>query len=94
MVLKGVNIREMKQGIEKRNLLFYMLYACLGIVVTAEIIVRARHMYHVYFWWSELPGFYALSGLSCCILLILVAKSLGHWLNREEGYYERVGGAE
>lgn len=45
---------------------------------------------HGEFWWSHLPGFFALFGLGACLALIFFAKAfLGRWLQRKEDYYRR-----
>lgn len=50
---------------------------------------------YVVFPWSHLVGFFALFGFIGCLVLILVAKLLGHyWLQRKEDYYDRDGDNE
>ncbi len=74
--------------IEKKHL-FRMFYVSLGICAVAELLVLRSHP-HVFFWWQEIPDFYAFTGFLSCILLILIAKGLGHWLKKEEDYYEKL----
>lgn len=38
--------------------------------------------------WLKVPGFFSILGLVSCIGLILLAKGLGNWLQRGEGYYD------
>ncbi|MFQ5996408.1 MAG: hypothetical protein ACE5KP_02130 [Dehalococcoidales bacterium] len=45
---------------------------------------------HVEFPWSRLAGFFSLFGFLGCLLIIVLAKLLGHyWLQRKENYYDR-----
>ncbi len=47
------------------------------------------------FAWFRLAGFFSLFGFIGCLVLILVAKLLGHyWLQRKEDYYDRNGDDE
>lgn len=39
-------------------------------------------------WWENIPGFFALFGLTFCVVIVLASKFLGHfWLQRKEDYY-------
>lgn len=41
------------------------------------------------FWWSHIPGFFAILGFIGCLLIIIIAKLVGHyWLQRKEDYYD------
>jgi hypothetical protein len=74
--------------------LFHAFYICLFACVVAELCVLLFLHPHVTFWWEEIPGFNAIYGFISCAILILVAKALGHWLKKEEDYYEeQVGGS-
>lgn len=42
-------------------------------------------------WWTRIPGFFSLFGFFSCLILILVGKLLGSWLQRPENYYGREG---
>ena len=42
------------------------------------------------FWWSHIPGFFALLGFIGCVAIIVIAKFLGHhWLQKKEDYYKK-----
>jgi hypothetical protein len=74
--------------ITKKNL-FHAFYVCLLALALAELSVLLFLHPHVTFWWEEIPGFNAIYGFLSCIILVLVAKALGHWLKKEEDYYEK-----
>jgi hypothetical protein len=60
-------------------------YATLGILVVLDFFIEK----HPHFPWENIPGFYALFGLLACILIVVMAKTLGHkWLMRKEDYYD------
>ncbi len=70
--------------------------ACaLVLSILLEIVFRLGYGS---FWWSKVPGFYAMFGFICCIALILGSKWLGKlWLQKKEHYYsdfQREGGNE
>jgi hypothetical protein len=49
---------------------------------------------HGEFWWSQIPSFFALFGLSGCIAIMFLAKYvLARWLQRNGDYYEKGPGA-
>lgn len=44
---------------------------------------------HPHFWWQNAPLFYVGFGFLGCLLIILLAKTLGHfWLQKKEDYYD------
>ncbi|NPV26238.1 MAG: hypothetical protein HPY81_02030 [Firmicutes bacterium] len=44
---------------------------------------------HPFFYWENIPGFYALYGFIACSLIVAVSKLLGkYWLQKQEDYYE------
>lgn len=44
---------------------------------------------HPHFWWQYVPVYDALFGFLGCLLIILLAKTLGHfWLQKKEDYYD------
>lgn len=68
------------------KLLKILSYISLSLIVIVDFFIP-RHDTH--FPWENIPGFYALFGLVACILIVVLAKFLGHkWLMREEDYYE------
>ena len=70
--------------------LFHAFYVCLFALALAEIFVLLFIHPHTTFWWEEIPGFNAILGFFSCVILILIAKALGHWLKKEEDYYEKI----
>ena len=62
------------------------LYAALGFLVVVDLFV---HREHVAFIWDGIPGFNAFYGLISTVLIIMVAKFVGHaWLMKSEDYYD------
>ena len=44
---------------------------------------------HIIFPWDAIPGFSAVYGFISCVMIIIVAKVIGHkWLMKEEDYYD------
>jgi len=79
--------------ITKKNL-FHAFYVCLFALALAELFVLLFLHPHSASWLEEIPGFNAIYGFLSCAILILVAKALGHWLKKEEDYYEKKVGEE
>ena len=67
----------------------WLLAAIAGIIISVLLdLFFAR--YHVELPWNHIPGFFAFFGLLGCLLIVGVAKLLGHyWLERGEDYYDR-----
>jgi len=64
-----------------------IIIAALVIFVLLDIFLVSGQA-HNGFPWSHLVGFFALFGFFGCLVLIAVAKLLGHyWLQRREDYY-------
>lgn len=67
-----------------------IVWAILALTVVIDFFL---HRHHSEFFWDEIPGFSALYGLISSVLIIGVAKTLGHfWLARPENYYEKTEG--
>ena len=61
-------------------------FAVLALIVVIDFFLP-RH--HSEFSWDEIPGFSALYGLLSFILIVVVSKTLGHYLlGRPEDYYD------
>ena len=73
--------------ITKKNIV-HVFYVCLLAIALAELSVLLFLHPHSAVWLEEIPGFNAIYGFLSCAILILVAKALGHWLKKEEDYYE------
>jgi hypothetical protein len=44
---------------------------------------------HPHFWWQYVSVYDAVFGFLGCLLIILLAKTLGHfWLQKKEDYYD------
>ena len=71
------------KNIRFAKILFYII---LALTVVADFFITRKH---IHFLWENIPGVYALFGLIASILIIVLAKILGHkWLMREEDYYD------
>jgi len=44
---------------------------------------------HHAFWFQKIPLFHAILGFVSSVVLVLVAKGLGHWLERDEDHWKR-----
>lgn len=66
------------------------LYAIAALLIIADIVYyfTAHPEYH--FSW-EIPAFSAVYGFVMCILLVVVSKSIGKLIMKDEDYYERLG---
>ena len=58
------------------------------LVSIAADLVLLRGVDRGEFWWSEIPGFFAVFGFVSCWAIVVVSKALGHyWLQKTEDYY-------
>ncbi len=63
-----------------------IFYIALAVIVIADFVVPRKDMYLE---WEKIPGFYALFGFIACIIIIFIAKTVGHkLLMRKEDYYD------
>ena len=60
----------------------------LALLVIADFFYEA----HPHFGFDGWPGFFAGFGLFACVAMILLAKALGLWVKRPDGFY--TGGDE
>jgi len=68
------------------RLLKILSYICLAIIVAVDFFIPREHAHYP---WDHIPGFYALFGLIACILIVVLAKTLGKkWLMKKEDYYD------
>jgi hypothetical protein len=64
-------------------------WAFFGAVILTGILGFVFPNPRPHFWWQEVPFFYVGFGFLGCLLIILLAKTLGHfWLQKKEGYYD------
>ncbi|MGE5254828.1 MAG: hypothetical protein ACM3N7_12745 [Planctomycetaceae bacterium] len=64
-------------------------FVYLGGVILTCILGFVFPNPHPHFWWQYLPVFDAAFGFLGCLLIILLAKTLGHfWLQKKEDYYD------
>ena len=70
------------------NIRLLKILSCISLALTVivDFFVTRKD---IHFPWENIPGFYALFGLVACILIVVLAKTLGHrWLMRKEDYYD------
>ena len=61
-------------------------YGALIILIVVDFIIP-RHEIH--FFGDKVPGFWSLFGFIACVLIIIVAKWIGHMgLMQDENYYD------
>lgn len=78
-----MNLEKSLKPFEKYITFFYV---GLALAVVFDFFAP-RH--HVFFFWDKIPGFMAVYGFLSCIVIILVAKNLGHLLVlKREDYYD------
>lgn len=59
----------------------------IGIVTVISIALQMLSKH--YYWWEDIPAFYALFGIAGCVLLTYFAKSLiGLIVMKKEDYYD------
>ncbi len=75
-----------KHGEEPNPKLKKWLYLLLALFVVADFFV---HREHAVFPWDHIPGFSALYALVATVVIVVVAKGIGHaFLMKEEDYYD------
>ncbi|OYT27654.1 MAG: hypothetical protein B6U97_00640 [Candidatus Altiarchaeales archaeon ex4484_96] len=62
-----------------------MFIASLVLIYLADLLIPKHH---IVVSWEALPGFYSIYGFLSCVLIVLVSKLLGIWLQKREEYYE------
>lgn len=68
------------------KILMYLFFISIGIFVLLGFLVVPEHPH---FFWEKIPAFDALFGFLGCIIIVLIAKTLGHfWLQKDEDYYD------
>ena len=68
---------------------FVATITVLIIFILLDLFLMITHV-HAVFPWSHIVAFFSLFGFLGCLLIIVLAKLLGHyWLQRKEDYYDR-----
>lgn len=79
---KLVEFMDRPRTVKKARRLFLLILFLL--LVTDPLVDK-----HAYFFWEEIPCFYAVYGFIACALIIGVSKTIGKlWLQKGEDYYE------
>jgi UPF0716 family protein affecting phage T7 exclusion len=65
------------------------LWIVFAIVLAATVVADRFVEHHPYFELDGTFGFGAWFGFLSCVALILLAKALGAFLKRPDGYYDR-----
>jgi len=76
---------------EYNRLRWKLFILVLMITLAIDLLVSKEHSASLDQWpWEQWPGWNALFGFLSCLLIIFVAKFLGHYcgLMRSEDYYE------
>ena len=68
-------------GTVKKLLRFF--YGACALVLLLDFVLT-RKVAHDF---ESLPGFYAVYGFVCCVVLVLIAKWMRKFLMRDEDYY-------
>ncbi len=64
--------------------LWWGFSALLAITVLAQFLIHVKGYFIVDGWF----GFGAVYGFFACLAMVLIAKGIGFFLKRKEGYYE------
>ncbi|MFC1930807.1 hypothetical protein ACFLXJ_01190 [Chloroflexota bacterium] len=71
----------------KRRLVIFISTLVIFILLDLWLVIGHGHEALP---WSHIAGFFSLYGFIGCLLLIALAKLLGHyWLQHKEDYYDR-----
>jgi sterol desaturase/sphingolipid hydroxylase (fatty acid hydroxylase superfamily) len=65
------------------RLLWWLFSTILALSVLAQLLFKVKGYFNVDGW----LGFGAVFGFLACLAMVLVAKALGWFLKRDEGYY-------
>jgi len=68
------------------NKLKYILFVLMGLSLVIDVFMPRAH---VYYWWDNVPAFYALLALASTVLLLVVSNKIADlFLRRKEDYYD------
>jgi len=59
-------------------------YAVCILLVVIDFVVHR----HTGFDWEKIPAFYAIYGFIACVVLVVIAKKMRHFVMRKEDYYD------
>ncbi|WP_290899473.1 hypothetical protein [Ferroglobus sp.] len=68
---------------------FRLLYALALILIIADVVYTFFAHPKRHFYW-EVPAFSAAFGFVMCIALVVISKSIGKFIMKEEDYYEKL----
>jgi hypothetical protein len=72
-----------------KKLIWTAYYISLVVSLVLDGVWLWSDVLHYHFGFQYLPQFFAIFGLFGCMLLILIAKGMGHYIVRDEDYYEQ-----
>ncbi len=68
------------------NKIKYVLYVLMALSLVIDVFMPRAH---VYYWWDNIPAFYALFAFASTILLLVVSNKIADlFLRRKEDYYD------
>ena len=70
---------------------FFWTVYFIGLVASLilDFVWIGSDILHYHFPFQYFPQFFAIFGLFGCMLLILIAKGMGHFIVKDEDYYEK-----
>ena len=70
---------------------FFWTVYFIGLVgsLILDLVWIGSDILHYHFLFQYFPQFFAIFGLFGCMLLILIAKGMGHFTVKDEDYYEK-----
>ncbi|MBW2028338.1 MAG: hypothetical protein JRH06_12570 [Deltaproteobacteria bacterium] len=71
-----------------RKLMWRLYFVCMAVSLVLDALWLHSHAFHYHFSFQYFPEFFALFGLFGCMLLILIAKGIGHFIVADEDYYK------
>lgn len=72
--------------VRPQTIRWFWIVGCilLSLTVALQLIIKIKGYFNVDGW----LGFGAVFGFLCCVAMVLVAKSLGRFIKRNEDYYQ------
>jgi hypothetical protein len=72
-----------------KKLIWTLYYMGLGLSLILDVVWLRSDVLHYHFQFQYFIEFFAIFGLFGCMLLILIAKGMGHYIVRDEDYYDQ-----